>query len=831
MTRRPSPTARRTPPLALALAAALAPLPLSPAVVLGGETPALLTVEPAEVRLDGSRDEAQLIVTGYFDDGSVRDLTAVAEFTSPGAPVVEVYPGGLIRPASAGQARVVARVGTAEAAAAVTVERAGVEHARRFEVEVQPALTKAGCNQGACHGTPTGKEGFRLSLRGFDPDLDHATLSREVGSRRVNPFDPESSLVLLKGTGAVAHEGGRRFGPDDPTYRILRDWIAEGLAAEPEGLPVPTRLEVLPGDRVLDAPAESQQLAARLHFEDGTVRDVTRLARYESSDATVATIGPGGMARKAGTGEATVLVNFGSLVATTRLVFREPVDGLAWTDPPNANFIDEHLSSKLELLRIPPSRSCDDATFLRRAHLDLIGLPPTPGEIRAFLADDRPDRRALVIDGLLGRPEYVDFWAMKWADRLGCNQRFTGHKGAYSYYRWIRDQVAANIPFDEFARAIVTADGPNYVNPPASFYRRIRDPEEAVETVSQVFLGLRLRCARCHNHVADRWTQDDYYGMAAFFSQVRYKNGPQFFETYDKEETVYLQPDREIRQPRTGRVMAPKPLGAPAVALERDEDRREALADWITAPENPFFARAAVNRIWFHLMGRGIVDPVDDLRASNPPISEGLMDALADDFASHGFDVKRTIRLICASRAYQRSAEPNAFNADDDRYFSRATVALLPAEVLLDAISQAAGVDEQLGHLPPGTRAVEVPDGEFSHPFLRTFGRPSRSEACECERERDSTLEQALQLVGGRTVHEKVAEEDNRIGRLMASGAGDEAIVEELFLATVCRPPSDEESALVTPRLAEATDQADRRRVAEDLLWSLLNHPEFLFRH
>lgn len=830
MTRRPSPIAGRTPPLAVAVASAS--MLIGPGASLGQEeAPALLVVEPAEIRLDGIRDEAQLIVTGQYADGSVRDLTGEAQFLTTGEALVEVGPNGLIRPRSGGQGRVVARVGPVEAAAAVTVDRPEAEHPRRFEVEVQPALTKAGCNQGACHGTPTGKDGFRLSLRGFDPELDYRTLSREVGSRRVNPFDPESSLVLLKGTGAVSHEGGRRFGRDDPTYRILRDWIAEGLRPEPEGLPAPTRLEVLPGDRVLDLPAESQQLAALLHFEDGTVRDVTRLARYESSDPSAVTIEPRGLVRKESTGEATILVNFGSLVATTRLVFREPVEGLAWSEPPPDNFIDEHLSAKLRLLRIPPSGPCDDATFLRRAYLDVIGLPPTPEEVRRFLADDAPDKRDLVIDDLLERPEYVDFWAMKWADRLGCNQRFTGHKGAYSYHRWIRDQVAANVPFDEFARAIVTADGPNYENPPASFYRRIRDPEEAVETVSQVFLGLRLRCARCHNHVADRWTQDDYYGMAAFFSQVRYKNGPQYFATYNKEETVYLQPDREVRQPRTGRVMAPKPLGAPAVEVGPGEDRREALADWIASPDNPFFARAAVNRIWFHLMGRGIVDPVDDLRASNPPISEGLLDALAEDFASYGFDVKRTIRLICSSRAYRRSSEPNAFNAEDDRYFSRATVGLLPAEVLLDAISRATGVDERLGHLPPGTRAVEVPDGEFSHPFLRTFGRPLRSEACECERERDSTLEQALQLVGGRTVHDKVAEPDNRIGRLMASGADDATLVEELFLATLCRFPSEEESALVTSRLAEANGEEHRRRVAEDLLWSLLNHPEFLFRH
>ncbi|WP_169975549.1 DUF1549 domain-containing protein [Tautonia rosea] len=829
MTDRPIPPTHQW--LQVALAILLLMLASSSVIADEQEAPLRLSIEPASLHLDGARSEAQLIVSGHFADGSVRDLTAKAALEPTERSVVGVDRAGLLRPRSDGRSEIIARVGGVEASAVVTVDRAEVADPRRFEHEVLPALTKAGCNAGACHGTPTGKDGFRLSLRGYDPVLDYTTLAREVGNRRVNPFDPEQSLVLLKGSGAVPHEGGVRFTPDDPTYQIVRDWIAEGLDPEPEGLPEPIRLEVSPGDRVLDLPSTSQQLSARLIYDDGSIRDVTRLARYESSDETIATIEPRGLVRKVGTGETTILVNFETLVTTVRLIFREPVDGLAWSDPPANNFIDEHLAAKWELLRLPPSELCDDMTFLRRVSIGVIGLPPTPEEIRAFVNDPSPNKRERVVDDLLNRTEYVDFWTMKWADRLGCNQRYTGHKGAFSYYRWIRDQVAENTPFDEFVRAIVTAKGPNYSNPPASFYRRIRNPEERVETVSQLFLGLRLQCAKCHNHVADRWTQDDYYGMAAFFSEVNYKNGPQFFAQYNKEETVYLRPGREVRQPRTGQVMAPKPLGAEPPEIPEGADRREALADWITSPDNPFFAKAAVNRIWHHLMGKGIVDPVDDLRASNPPISEDLLDALADDFVAHGFDVKRTIRLICTSRAYQLSAEPNAFNAGDDRYFSRSLVELLPAEVLLDAISQATGVEEKLFHLPSGTRAVEVPDGEFNHPFLRTFGQPLRSEACECEREEDSTLEQALQLVGGRTVHRKVSAEENRIGRLMASGADDASVIEELFLATLCRFPTESETAFALDRLDAATDDADRRRVAEDLLWSLLNHPEFLFRH
>ncbi len=588
--------------------------------------------------------------------------------------------------------------------------------------------------------------------------------------------------------------------------------MAEGLHPEPKDSPALVGLNVTPGDRVLDVPGDAQQLVVRARFADGSVRDVTRLARYEVSDPTLAEVTPSGVVRKLKRGEVTVLIGFESELATTRLIFREPVPGLVWTDPPENNAIDHHVFAKLKLLRIPPSPLADDATFCRRVYLDVIGLPPTPDEVRAFLDDVRPDKRARLIDALLERPEYVDYWTLKWSDVLGCNQRFTGHKGAYSYHRWIRDQIAANTPLDEFAREIVTAKGANYTNPPASFYRRVRSPEEAVESVSQLFLGVRLQCAKCHNHVADRWTQDDYYGMAAFFSQVRFKNGPQFYAQYNKEETVYLESGAEVRQPRTGQTMTPTPLGSEPVKVAPSDDRREALADWLVAPENPFFAKAAVNRIWYHLLGRGIVDPVDDMRASNPPASAELLQYLADDFVAHGYDAQHTIRLILNSRVYQLASTPNAFNAEDERYFSHAKVRLLSAESLLDAASQATGMPERLFHLPPGTRAAQIPDGEFVHPFLRTFGQPLRSVACACERGTDSTLEQALQLVGGRTIHDKITAKENRIGQLLSQGADDPELIDALFLATLGRQPDDQERGARKVAFVRATGRAPALR-------------------
>lgn len=813
-------------------------LPLAAVAImlsLGADAPATntgptsLTIESGATVLVGRRASAQLVATGRYADGSTRDLTHEAEWVSVAPSVVAVDANGYATPKGDGRGEVVARLGSVEARVTIEVRQAAGALPIHFEHEVLPALTKAGCNQGACHGTPTGKNGFRLSLRGYDPALDFRTLTREADARRTNRLDPDASLVLLKGSGAVTHQGGQRFTPQSLPYRVLRDWVAEGLRPTPEGSPALDHIEVTPTDRVLDDPACSQQLAVRAHFRDGSVKDITRLARYAASDETLADIDTFGRVRRKKRGEVTVLVHYESQVATSRLVFLEPVPGFAWVDPPAHNFVDRHLFAKLKLLRIKPSELADDATFARRVFLDVIGLPPTPDELRAFLDDKGADKRGRLIDALLARPEYVDFWALKWSDRLGCNQRFTGFKGAYSYHRWIRDQVAANVPLDQFVRAIVTAKGPNYTNPPASFYRRIRTPDEAAESVSQLFLGVRLQCAKCHNHVAERWTQDDYYGFAAFFSQVRYKKGPQFFELYNKEETVYLDPSGEVVQPRTRATMPPKALATGAAKVAEGQDRREALADWLVTPSNPFFAKAAVNRLWYHVFGRGIVDPVDDIRDSNPPASAELLQALADDFVAHGFDAKHTLRTILNSRAYQLASTPNAFNADDARYFSHASVRLLSAEQLLDAASQATGVAERLFHLPPGTRAAQVPDGEFAHPFLRTFGQPPRSVACECERASDSTLEQALQIVGGRTLHAKIVAPENRIGRLLKAGADNSKLADELFLATLGRFPSTDERALALARFDAPS--ADRRRVAEDLLWSLFNHPEFLFQH
>jgi len=695
-----------------------------------------------------------------------------------------------------------------------------------FRREVIPALTRAGCNAGACHGTPTGKNGFRLSLRGYDPSLDHHTLTREFAGRRTDRHAPDASLLLTKATARTPHEGGRRLDPDGELYRLVRDWIGQG--ATDDAATPPTALEVSPARAVRDARSSTQTLRVAAQFPDGSKKDVTHLTRFAVNDEAVAAVSADGVVTRRAAGEAVVVAEYMGLVATAVVLFLDDNPAFRWPDPPAHNLIDTHVFARLKDLRIEPSDLCTDAEFVRRAHLDAIGRLPTPERVREFLADRSPDRRAKLIDELLARDEYADWWGLKWADRLGVNQRFVGKIGAVKYHQWVRQQVASNVPEDEFARRILTASGGNYSNPPAGFYRRLRSPDVRAEEVSQLFLGVRIGCAKCHNHPGERWTQDDYYGLAAVFARLRYRDGPFFIQLYDKEETVIPLRTGDVTQPRTGQVMAPKFLGDETAAP--DQDRREAFARWLTAPDNPFFARAAVNRIWNHLFGRGLVEPVDDFRTTNPASHPSLLDALAADFVKHGYDRKRLIRLVMTSRTYQLSHRPTPTNGADEKYFSKYPVRRLGAEQLLDAIADATGVPDKFPEVPTGTPAAALADGEYKHPLLEAFGRPARAMACECERSSDTTLGQALHLVGGFTFDKQLRHPDGRVSKLLKSGKPDTEIVEELFLAAFSRPPTNAERARMIAHFA-ARGTGQRRAVAEDVLHALLNSNEFLFQH
>jgi hypothetical protein len=703
--------------------------------------------------------------------------------------------------------------------------------------DVQPVLTRLGCNAGTCHGTPTGKNGFRLSLRGFDPAVDLQSLTREHGGRRVNFVDPAQSLILLKATANVPHEGGRRLAVDGPEHRLLLKWIAAGCPDDVADRPQLKQIAMTPPSALLDAPTIVQRLRVMAEFADGVMRDVTELCRFSVSDEMQARITPAGEVERLRAGETTVIAEYAGRFARSTLVFREPDPQYQPRELPERNLIDRHVLAKLTLLQIEPSPLCTDVDFLRRVTLDVAGRLPTPQEVRAFLTNDAPDRRAQTIDALLDSPDFADWWAMKWTDRLGGNNRFTGKFGAMKYHAWIRAAIAENLPEDQFARTLLTAGGPNYEHPPASFWRRLRvggigkeiDPLMATEEVSQLFLGVRIQCARCHNHPGENWTQDDFYGLAAFFAQVRFKEGAYVNHVYDKEDVVYLKPDAQVNDPRTGQPARARLLGQPPSDADLETDRRVPLADWLTAPENPWFARNSVNRLWFHVFGRGLIDPVDDVRQTNPPSHPELLDELTAEFVRSGFDRKALLRTMLNSTVYQLSSRTTPTNADDESYFSHARVRLLQAEQLLDAIAAATGATESFPDVPRGTRAVNLPDGEYKHPFLEAFGRPARALACECERDPQTNLSQALHLVSGPVVSAKLRDDEGRAAKLAASDLAPDQIVEELFLATLSRPPSTPERDVLQKPIGPPG--SDRRAAIEDALWTLLNHREFLFQH
>ncbi len=709
-----------------------------------------------------------------------------------------------------------------------------------FRNDVMAVLSRAGCNAGACHGNQNGKNGFKLSLRGQDPDFDLAVLTRDQFARRTDRLHPDDSLILLKPTAVVAHEGGKRFDVGSPEYGILRRWIAAGCPDDPPGGPVLRRLDVTPRQQVLTEPADEVSLHVTATFSDGRSRDVTDLCVFEPSNLVVR-VGRDGVARRQGLGETTVLVRYLDRQAVVQLAFLPDRPGFVWNDPPENNFIDHAIDAKLRTLRMLPSGLCSDAVFLRRTYLDTLGAPPTPEEARRFLDDARLDKRSRLVDELLDRPEFADFWALKWCDLLRVEEKALDRKGVRLFHDWIRDRIAEGEPLNEFARELLAGRGSTYSNPEANYYRALRDPNSRVEAAAQVFLGVRLQCAKCHNHPFERWTQADYYGLSAFFVRVDYRivenNRKDKFDKheFDGEQIVYESRGGEATHPRTGETLPPRFLGGEAPDLAPDADRLQALADWVAAPDNPFFAKAQANRVWRELMGRGIVDPDDDFRASNPPVNGPLLDALAKDFADHHFDLRHLIKTIMNSRTYQLSAIPNETNRDDETNFSHALVRPLQAEQLLDALGRATGAPQRFADLEPGLRACQLPgvkttagkrtdDGDQ---FLSSFGKPVRSLSCDCERSDDSTLDQAFQLLTGPVLNQMLTTPDNRIGRLTAAGKSNEEIVEELYFATLGRPPSAKERA---GALALVARERDRRQALEDVLWGLVNAKEFLLR-
>ncbi|MDX2035987.1 MAG: DUF1549 and DUF1553 domain-containing protein [Isosphaeraceae bacterium] len=707
-----------------------------------------------------------------------------------------------------------------------------VEPAGSFTREVTAVLSRAGCNMGACHGNINGKGGFRLSLRGEDPAGDHRSITRDSQGRRVNPIDPWSSLLLAKPTGRVPHEGGVRFTADSLEARILAKWIANGLLDDRATQPPVVALRVEPAERLVPAAEREQPLRIEAEFADGSRADVTRLTAFDVSDPTKANVLPSGAVVAARGVETAVSVRYLEGRAVSRLVFLPDRPEFRWSAPPARGAIDRHVFAKLEAVRILPSEPATDAVFLRRAYLDAIGILPTADETRAFLADDRPDKRDRLIESLLDRPEFADFWALKWADLLRNEEKTMGDKGVWVFQRWLRDRIASDTPLDEFARSIVAARGSTWANPPASFYRTNRDPESAAEAVAQVFLGVRLQCARCHNHPFDNWTQDDYYGLAAHFVGLNRKLcDPSRRDRFDNHEIngdviVHHSGQAEIVQPRSGAKLAARPPGRGTKPLALGGDPLDSLADWLTR-ENRQFARNMANRVWYHLMGRGVVEPVDDFRDSNPPSIPALLDELTDQFIAGGYRLRPLVRAIMTSSVYGLGSETNSTNLDDDSDFSHASVRLLPAEVLLDALGQALGRPRRSPNAPESTRIAQLPGVASTDPFLSVFGKPARLLTCECERSSETSLAQAFQLINGESVRRMLEADDNRIGALLSSGRSDAAILEELTLAILTRYPTATEAERLLAHIARG---GDRRKSWEDVAWALINSKAFLLR-
>ncbi len=709
----------------------------------------------------------------------------------------------------------------------LTVAAAPAADRVTFLRDVAPVLDKAGCTAGACHGAAKGKNGFKLSLRGYDHHFDYEALLYDLSGRRFNRADPGKSLILAKPTQEVAHGGGLRFEKESDYYKIIFDWIAAGVPYGDESQDAVTAIDVEPKEIFMSGPGESAQVKVSARYADGVTRDVTRDATVESNIPDIAMVDVKSAVKGERVGEATLLVRYQGKLSTIPVTVLNPKPGFAWKALPQHNFIDKLIDAKLERLKIQPSPVADDATFLRRVSLDLTGQIPTAQAVRAFLADSTPSRakRSRMIDALIASPAFADHWTVKWGDLLQSSRKFLGEKGVYGFREWIRDSITSNKPYNVMVRELLTSRGSSYDDPAANYFRVTREAKPAMEKTTQVFLGVRMVCAQCHDHPFERWTQGQYYQMAAFFSAVGVRAG---YEV--GEEIVFDQPDNyDLHHPKDGRVVEPEFMVASArpVPIPSDSRRRDALAEWLTSSENPFFAKAITNRVWSYFFGKGIIDPVDDIRASNPPTNPALLDALTKELIEHDFDLRHLMRVIANSRAYQTSFTPNEWNEGDAINFSRTIPRRLTAEQLMDAVTAAAGARPAFPEVPLDTVAQQLADPHIGKEgFLDVFGRPPRESACECERRSDFSLPQALNLVNGATISNAIADPKGHIAKMVLGGRPDESIVEELYLAALSRPPTPAESERGTAYLAGGASRAAR---AQDLLWALLNSKGFLY--
>lgn len=780
-----------------------------------------LNVYPSDITLTTNKDRQLVVVQAVHADGITRDVGKQATLTLAN-PALCRREGTTFYPLADGQTELKVEFGGQSLTVPVKVERAAETRLISFKLDVMPVWMKSGCNTGSCHGAARGKDGFRLSLFGFDPDGDYLRITREMPGRRIDFAVPEASLMIEKSIGVVPHTGGKRFERDSELCNTVIDWINAGCPRDPADVATCVGLELYPKDGVLDGQGDTQQVTARAKYSDGTDRDVTSLALYLSNNDTSAAISPDGIITAGARGEAFVMARFSTFTVGSHFVVLPK--GLVYEDKPKpqVNYIDELVNLKLKKLRIDPSGRASDEAFLRRVYVDLVGLVPTEEEYLRFMSSTEPDKRDKLIDELLGRKEFTEVWVSKWAEWLmmrSSNQ--TSLKSITLYYTWLSEQIADNVPLDKMVREILGANGGTFKNPPTNFYQIEPDRLKVAENVAQIFMGMRTQCAQCHNHPFDRWTMDDYYSFAAFFSQIGRKQGEDY-----REQIVFNSGGGEVNHLVGGRVMPPVFLGG-GPADVAGKDRRVVLADWLASPRNPYFARNFVNRIWHHFFNVGIVEPVDDVRVSNPASNDPLLTELARRFTESNYDFKGLVRDICRSEAYQRSTEKNSSNLTDERNFASQTLRRIKAESMLDILSEVTSTKDKFPRLPLGARAVQIADGATSTYFLTTFGRATRETACSCEVKMEPTLSQALHLLNGDTTNNKI-QQGGLIAAMQKEKLPPEQIVEKLYVRCLSRKPTPEEAEALKPLFAEGSDI---KRSLDDIFWALLNSREFLFNH
>lgn len=811
---------------------------IAPVLVFAGWLPsasaAQWTAEPSTVTLSGKYAQTQLLVSPSKDaSNQVSDGTHKALYTSADEAIARVDAEGRVYAAGNGTTKIEIAIEGETLSVPVTVEGFEAEPKLEFVRHILPILSKAGCNLGACHASQYGKGGFKLSVFGFDPNLDYESIVRDRHQRRTNLMDPERSLFVMKPTMQVPHGGAQRIKKGSPDYNLLVDWIRNGAPGPVKEPAKVAKIEVAPTHR-RTAPDETQQLRVTATYQDGSSRDVTAWARFDSMDEGVLAVDDNGLVKVLSKGQAPIMVRFEGQagICTFVVPYRDSVQLAGWE---NRNFVDEFASAKFRQLGIEPSPLSDDATFLRRAFLDATGSLPSVDETKLFLSDSDPKKRENLIDRLLGltgdpnldvyNDRYASYWTQKWADLIRNNSKTVGDQGMWALHNWIRNSFLENKPFSQFVSELVTAKGSIYSNGPANYFRINRNANDLAESTAQLFLGVRLQCAQCHHHPFEKYGQEDYYSFAAFFSRIGSKNS-QEFGLFGRETVVVVKNSGDVRHPKTRKVLPPTPLeGEP---VDSDLDRRIPLAEWICSPDNKMFARSVVNRYVSYLLGRGLVEPVDDMRGTNPPTNVELMDALAQHFIDSGYDVKQLIRAIMVSRLYQLDSQPLKENASDNKFYSHYLVKRLKAEPLLDAVDEATASPTKFKNLPMGTRAIDLPDAEYANYFLNVFAKPRRSSVCECERMPDENLSQALHTLNGDVLTEKIAASNGRVAKLLKAKTPHEQIVADLYLATLSRYPSDAEMEASKELLAK---YPEAKEYYEDLLWALLNSKQFLFVH